>query len=301
MASQGDSSQATQHTDPSGLSMKKLERGVWFLEHRKHFKRVFIAILILISVLSWGYNIYYVTKYLAVGMEQDARTMQGLSRRLLPNHAYFEKLAPDPIQISGVRTVENAQDIDIMVELQNPNPKHYAYFSYCFDQGKKNIKCDQSFLLPGQKKYVFDLAESELDSRFNVNFRIKGTNWDKLNAHNIPDWTKHKQERLNVDFQEVEFVPAQSSGVSEEVDLARLKFTAFNDSSYNYYEMPLKIILYKGNKVVGINEYTLTDFSTQEKIQVEMTWPNISFNVSDIEIKPDVNILNTDNFRKPGS
>lgn len=293
------SSKKEEHQDPSGLSMKKLERGVWFVEHRESFRKALAAFLILVGTITWGYTLYYVTTYLAWGMERDAYNMQVLASRQLPGHDYTLQVAPDPIQTSKVRSLNNEGRTDILVSLQNPNPVHYAYFDYCFVGNGKNLKCDTDFLLPGQQKFVFDLAEKGSVGSA-IEFKLKNVDWDRLDPHSVPDWQKYEQDKLDIDIKDIKFTPASSNELSKEVDLAILSFSAVNNTAYNYHQLPLQIILYKGGRIVGVNRYSLVDFRSLEETQVEIRWPHINFDVSEVEIRPDVNILDSSNFKKPG-
>ncbi|HMB65686.1 MAG TPA: hypothetical protein VKO42_02310 [Patescibacteria group bacterium] len=290
----------SQYQDPTGgLTIKKLQRSLWLFEHKSHLKQAIIIILFIICLSTWGYTLYYATMYLAVGMERDAQNMQALTTNLLPGHEYTLKIAPKPLKTSRVRTFKNQDALDIFTEVRNPSPWHYAYFDYCFSSQEKKLKCERDFIHPNDSKYIFNLNQKLDSSHSHIKFTIKNTEWHKIDRHEVPQWQKYRDNRLNIKFQDINFTPARTSNLSEKIEVATLAFTAFNDTSYNYYEAPLKIFLYKGNRIIAVNKYTLTNFLSQEKVPVEMSWPNLNQTVSEVEIVPDLNIFNKDNYFAP--
>lgn len=290
----------SQYKDPTGgLTIKKLERSLWLFEHKSHFKKGLIIALFLICVLTWGYTLYYVTMYLAVGMKRDAMVMRGLSINQLPGHEYTLKIAPKPLVASNVQSINLKDEIDIITQVKNPNSRHYAYFDYCFIAGDKELDCNKTFIHPEDTKYIFNLGEDLSEGRFNIKFSIKKTQWNLLDKHKIPDWKEYKKNRLNIKFQDTSFTSAKSSDLSDKIDIANLSFTAFNDTSYNFHKVPLNIILLKGNKIIGVNRHTLTNFYSQEKVPVELFWPQIKQNANEVKIIPDVNVFNEENYFAP--
>lgn len=289
----------SQYRDPtSGLTMKKLERSLWLFEHKSHFKQAVIIALFLVCLLTWGYTLYYATMYLAVGMERDAEMMRGLTTNQLPGHEYTLKVAPKPLITSRVRTFNLDDKLDLITEVENPNPRHYAYFDYCFSGREEELKCDREFISPEGSKYVFALAQPRQGAS-NVTFSIEKTNWYMINKHEIPDWEEHESKRSNFEFEDIDFVPAHSSDLSEKIDMAHLSFNVFNDTSYNYYKVPLKIFLYRGGQIAGVNQYTLTNFYSQEEETVELTWPDFDQSVNKVEVVPDLDIMDQENYLSP--
>ncbi len=289
------------HKDPTtGLTMKKLERSLWFFEHRSHFQKSVIIILILISALSWGYVTYYTTMYLYSGMEKDDRMIRGITTNLLPGHEYTLEISPKPLMISQIKTFDNQDKFDIIALVENPNPWHYAYFNYCFTTGPNEINCDQSFIFPEESKYIVNTGDEADYGYSNINFNIERVNWKKINRHEIMHWEPFREDRLNIKFQDKEFLPPGSSELSEKLNISVLKFDAINNTSYSYYRMPLNIFLYRGNRIVGVNRYVLRNFRSQEETSLSLTLPNVTYNVDEIRIVPDVDIMSEESYIFPG-
>ncbi len=289
------------HKDPTiGLTVKKLERSFWLFQHKSTFKKTVIIFLVIFSALNWGYVLFYVTMYLAVGMNQDAETMRGLTKRLLPEHEFTKQIAPQNIEVLGMQTFDDKDNFNIVVEIGNPNEWHHAEFDYCFSSGGEDFDCDQDFILPRESKYVLSLGQDRDVGRANINFNIKNENWRKIDRHEILHWENFEEDRLNIEFEEVEFISSRESDLSERVDISVLSFIAFNDTSYGYYRAPLQIFLYRGNNIVGVNRYTVSNFRSQNKTSIELLWPNMDHNVDRVKIVPNINILDPNSYLHPG-
>jgi hypothetical protein len=196
--------------------------------------------------------------------------------------------------------LDNNGSYDLYINVRNPNAKHWGTFSYCFTAGEENLKCNEDFILPNEKKNVMALGLKSTVRPSNVKFSLNKTDWKKINPHEITDWTKYKNDRLQIEIKNVSFKPAATSELSEKISLNSLIFTANNASAYGFWELPLSIVLYRSNKIVGVNKFLLKEFSSYDVREINITWPGDLNGVNDIDITPDVNIMNENNYLDPG-
>jgi len=61
------------YQDPTGVTIEKLERALWFFQNRKNFKKSFIILLISLCVIVWSYTLFGYGKYLIIGMDRDRK------------------------------------------------------------------------------------------------------------------------------------------------------------------------------------------------------------------------------------
>lgn len=285
-----------QYEDVSGVSTKSLDRGLWFVENRGKILNFVKAFLIFVSIVSWGYTLISFTFYLAKGMNDDSRMIRELVSNQIIGHDYVESIAAQPLLLSQVSSIKTGQKNihDLFLKIQNPNENHWATFEYCFSNNNEDIICGESFILPSDSKFLFELSQNLTSQANAVSFSINKIDWRRISKHNYPDWEEFYNDHLSIMFNGQKFTPADSSDISEKLDINTLVFNVMNRSAYNYWEMPLNIVLYRGGTVVGINRYSISEFMSGESKKVIMAWPGKIGSVNSVEIIPDINIMNND-------
>ncbi len=287
------------YKDPTGVSIEKLEKSFWLFRHRKDFKNSLIVFLVLLCIITWGYALFGYGKYLIVGMEEDKKMLKELTGPLLIKHSQVLKFAPKELKLSELNVIRDNQKFDLAIKITNPNPHHGGIFNYCFEAGKEKIKCGKNFVLPRDSKYLLALSQ-KINQKGRTTFNINKTNWKKLDYHKMPSWKNFKNERIDFKIENVELTPANKSKLSEEINLSDLSFSVTNNSGFGYYEVPFNILLINYNKIVGLNRYSIYNFKSKEKKNIEISWPNLNFTSGNIKIIPDINILNPEIYMKPG-
>jgi hypothetical protein len=202
------------------------------------------------------------------------------------------------LEVGAPSVFKIEERFDLAVLLKNPNDKFLANFNYCFKQGEQELDCKKNFILPGEEKYILALGQTIKNDQENVAFVIKDIFWQRINAHQIPNWSNFLAERLNFSFADINFATANNSGLSEKIGLNTLEFNINNLSPYSYYEVPLNILLYNGSELLGVHQYLLTRFLTGESRNVKISWPGNLTTVNRSEIKPDLNITESGVYLK---
>lgn len=288
-----------EYQDPSGVTIKKLERAFWFFQHRKDFKTALIALLIIFSVLTWGYVLWGYGKYLAVGMKQDNQNMTKLAGPLLINQAKMLSVSPEKLDLGGLKIIRSNNKFDLAIKITNPNPHHYARFKYCFHSGEEKLDCGENFILPQESKYILSLSQEVKKPGASLSFNTQNVNWGKINRHKISSWSEFKKEKMNFTIQNIKLTPGNKSKLSEGLNLSNLDFEVSNNSGFSYYEVPFNILLIKQSKIVALNRYTIYNFHSGDKKNIEITWPNLGFTSGEIKITPRINILDQSIYMNP--
>lgn len=278
------------------IPMNKLSLGLWWVKNRLRLKTALIIFLTIVSLLGWGYAFYHFGSYLFFGMRADDLMLRELTETKIINP---EDLRAGDLSISKVGVLKTGEKYDMYVRVANPNKKHWGTFGYCFLERGLEIECGNSFIFPEENKYIIILSQKFDRQPNNIKFELGETLWKRINLHRIPDWKKFKKDRLNIDTKEVVFTPASLSGLSEKLNINALSFEAINNSAYNFWEVPLTIILYKGSRIIGVNKYTMEEFFSNEQREVKIAWPGTIGNVSDVEIIPNLNIMDVGVYMNP--
>jgi len=278
---------------------RKLALGLWLIENKKRLRAALVIFLVLVAGISWSYTIYGFAYYIIKGMGDDEILVSQITQETVIGHNYILKMAPQDLIFSAPLALKASEDkYDFLVEVKNPNPRHWASLSYCFSQGGKEIDCGQSFILPEGEKIISVLAKTFKTRPTSLNFIVKEFSWGRISPHKFPDWENFRDEHLAISVEDIDFKPAATSGLSEKLNLNTLKFSANNKTPFNYWEVPFTILLSRGNSIIGINKYTATELMSKEKREIEMSWLGNLSGVNNIKIIPEINILEDDIYIK---
>lgn len=279
---------------PDGISMKKLNFGLWWVKNKKKLKNSLIAFLIIVSLISWGYTIFNWTYYLLVLEEKDDKMVKNMARRTTVPYVYLKSRSARSLSVSSVYAIKSGDKYDLYTIVQNPNKDHWGQISYCFIKGSEEIDCGQEFILPDRRKYILSLARKIGNSARDVKFMVKKTTWIKINPHKIPDWEEFEDQHLDFKVDDMKFVPASEYELSEKINLNLLSFKVKNRTAYDYYEVPFNIILFRGGKVIGVNKYSIKDFRSNQEKEVDINWPGYIGSIGEALIEPNLNITRED-------
>ena len=267
-------------------ALKKLNISLWFFNNRKKLFIALIVFLFLFSAVMYSiffYNLYDYIKH----TPEERRALQELSDvnvNLSPG-----RLALD-LKVSNTQFFLQNSKYDLMAKVKNPNDNFFSHLSYCFSDHGHDLACSSITLFPGEERYIMALALDLDKSPGNLSFDIKKENWERVNVRTYPDWDSYYAERLNFSFSDLKVETAKGQALN------RVSFQLKNNSPYNYWELPLDIILLYGQKVVGLNSYTVNEIMSLESRSVNLSWPGSLSSADRVEVVPRLNILDEKNY-----
>lgn len=280
----GEEIDLEKYQDLEGVTLRKLNFGLWYVEHRRHFYVGFLGLLGLISILSLTYAIYGFSHYLLRGMKEDDETVRYLAQE---NNLLKFSRPLEELRASAPAVLKSGDKYDFYVRLVNPNGRHWAEFEYYFLVGNLEIGRSRGFLMPGESKYVAALGQEAAGDSFDPRFKIAGVKWQRLDG----DPEQFRRERLDLAIANQAFEPPKAGGEPKKIPLNHLKFTAKNQSAYNYWTVDFFIVLRGPAGVVGINRASIKEFRSGEKRAVDLIWPGAMPAVTEIEIEPSADIM----------
>ncbi len=291
--------QLEQYKDPTiGLTLKKLKMGLWVEEHIPFFKKIIICLLIFSCVGLWIYSIIGFGWYIFKGMEQDEQMINELTRKNLITHEELIQKNSNNLNTGSVKIMDYASNYDLSVKVKSVSEQYRAKFDYCFLQGDKEIDCGHSFIFPKKTKYILSLA-NEFDGADNIHFQITGLKWNKINYREIRNWKKFLDKHLNFVFKDVQFNSNHQNELSDKENLNNLSFNVVNDTPYSYWEAPFNIFFYNTSNLIAVNRYVVNKFYSGKERNVELVWHGYVNRITNIEIKPELNIMDKDIYIKP--
>lgn len=284
-----------EYKDVEGLTTRKLEFGLWFVEHRAFFKKVIIGLLVAVSAVSWSYTIYGLAYYIIYGMKEDELLAQQIMQTSIIDHDYLVQIGAKDLIFYPVNILASpGGKYDLAVRVQNINERWQAEFDYYFLVNGEQVGRSHGFVLPDDEKYLMALLEKFNFKPTGVQLVIENLGWQRINRHKIPDWQDYQDSRLNIVIEDAKFIPASRSNLSDKISLNQVNFKAINKTAYNYWQVDFQVILIRGMDVVGINKVGLSKLMSGQERLIEIRWPGNIGRVSSIEVKPELNILKDD-------
>ena len=283
------------YLDPEGLSVSKMNIGLWLVTHRKQILFLPVGFLIIISILTWAYTIYGLGYYIFFGMKQDKQLASELLEPGLVGHDFFLSRAAKAMLVEPARILKSGVDsYDILAVIANPNEGHWGRIIYRFIADGEAVYESDGFILPGERKYLLALNQKLDGQSANIKLVLDEVQWSRIDRHEYPDWPEFAADRLNIAVEDIVFTPAKATVLTEKINLNDLHFSAINNTIFNYYKIDFVILLYQLNNIIGVNKYSLSNFMSNEKREINITWPGSLSRVDDVVIVPEINITRDD-------
>jgi len=274
----------SKYDDLNGLSVSKMNFGLWLSENRAKILRIIVICLIAISAFFFVYSSYsYVVYFLNNSTSKDLTS-------LVKSNIVSQRNVVSDIIVSVPQIFRSGEAYDLVVTIKNPNDKFFAHFNYCFNIEGRSPFCGSGFILPGEEKYVVALGQKIETDQPAVSFKINNPSWQRIDTHKIVDWNTFAGERLNFSLENVNLALANESGLSEKVGLDSLDFTVTNRTAFGYYEVPLLISFYRDSELVGVNRYVVKNFLAGESKLVRLSWLGGLPNVTRTSVRPELDL-----------
>jgi hypothetical protein len=290
-AGSGRSIDIGRYRDPEGLTVRKMKIGLWITANRNNFKMIFVFLLAVLIVFSWGLYLSVFGRLVFFDMKRDREMMAGFMSGDRTAYDYVINNEARPLEAKSPEALETAPGkYDFLAQISNSNQNYYADFKYSFRYNGIESRTENGFILPGEEKYVFLLGEKADQFGGRLELIIKQLEWHRIDSRKFGDWGLFAREHLDISTDDVEYVPAQSSSLSENISINTLYFNTTNNTAYNYWEVSYLALLFDNNRVVGVNRYILNRLLSGQTRDVGITWPQDIGRVSRTVIIPEIDI-----------
>jgi hypothetical protein len=287
------------YVDQSGITMKKLKLGLWFVENRKSMITLGYGLLIIIGVLTWSSFFYHFGYYFIIGMRADEKLVSEIISQGAAGHEHTLNNAAVNLQLDPVEIIRlDGDKYDLVARAVNPNKNHWTEFTYSFTIDGKEYGKTEAFILPGETKYLIGLGIDPESGIADVRLKLSDVKWSRVDKHVYPDWEAFRNNHMDIEVTDIDFVPARAANLSEKINLSELSFKVNNKSAYNYWKLDLLILLFNRNRIVGIQKNVLDSFKSDESRVVRLALPGFLEAVHSIEVIPELNITKDDIYMK---
>lgn len=278
--------------DPSSnfenFSEQQLKAANWYVSHKILLKKILIGFLIVFCAGFLGYGVYGLINYYFIeGPEFTRMTREWVGQSDL--EAIRAKFRPENLEAGGVTIISAGKEkYDLVAGLYNPNPSWRAEFDYTFVIDGQELSPQSGFILPGEEKFLLNLnAESKAKPR-RAELEISNLMWQRVDAHEIPDYATWRDLRLNFVFEDVKFSPAV---VRDSITVSRASFNVKNSTAFSFWDVGFHILLYRGNSLAGANFIRLEEFVSGQTRPVEVSWFEPLSSVTQVKVFPEVDIF----------
>lgn len=272
------------------ITQKELERGYFFVTHRLLIRKIAFGIAIFILVILYGVLIFNTVNYFrGGGYTESART---ITESTFDWAAYHQARAPINLEISNPEFISlGDRRYNIAAMVRNPND-NWAVKSidYHFVSQGEETPTRTTFINPGEEKLLALTAYQSDRPIRNPELVVSNTKWYRIDS-TFP--------QINIEVSDIRYTAAireTVGGVTTDLP-ARVSWTAYNDSVYNFWEVDWQVALYNGNALVGLNELKAKDFLALEERDLEVSWLVRLPRVTRAAVFPVINKLDSDNFK----
>jgi len=268
------------------LTLKQLRFARWYLSHKRRFYQILVGFLGVFNLIVLAAALYQFIIYVAL-TEVHELMLKELTFERIDYVSLNRHFAPDDL-IIGEKTLvyyPGTQQYDLVVKVKNPNGQwRIPVIEYYFFWGDKRTNPKESFILPNQEKYLFVFRQAIEGEPANLGVAFSKIDWRRVR----PTEQSPLQILSKLEVSDIELgfaVPEQKM-----ISLPKILFKIKNHSVYNFWQVNFIVILYQGNKIVGVNILPVKRLLSNEERQIELNWPSIPYS-TEIQVIPEIDIF----------
>lgn len=284
--------------DPSRegqLTEQSLGFGYWWVTHKVQVRKWFTVSIGVVAAPLVIYGAYgFADWFFGSGVKERAQ----MAQQTLPliDYAYFrEQHAPSALRIDApIVLVSGDKTYDITSRVQNPNMEWYGMLEYGFGTGPTR----RTVLLPGEIRQLSVLGIKSDSRPAPSKVVVESLVWKRVNLHETrPDYSTWANSRLGITVEDAKFTTPQAGDAAP---VWRADFTAVNGTAFGYYSPRFIVTLLSGSRVVGVNEVAVSELRPGDRREVSVIWYSEMSTVTKIDVKPVVNIFDTQSYIPAG-
>ncbi|KKT47392.1 MAG: hypothetical protein UW39_C0010G0016 [Parcubacteria group bacterium GW2011_GWC2_44_17] len=264
------------------LSDRQLAIASWMYERRLVLERIVRVFLGVCMFGLFGAIVVNTVLYISSYQAHRIQILSGTQNAILSGDPAL-LASPRSLTASEITAIiRGERSADLYSSINNPNAS-WAVFSvryYFSSRGAPITEPRETFALPGENSVVGFANGAEFSAPFEL--ILEDIKWRKI----ILPIERERLKLFSIESRDVVFTPGDIESASSSV-LA----TLVNKSPFGFWNAPITAILYNNNSLVGIGEYTLSQFAAGEERAVLIGVGNIRFPVTNVEIVPRVNML----------
>ncbi len=275
--------------DDSSFSSDELSHSYWIVTHKIFFRNLLIGLLLVTDILLAVYAVTGFVSYIFVGQSREQASVAELARRV--NVSSVEKIkarGAQPLQFGTTQIFDAGNStFDFVTPVQNTNPEWYALVTYNFDVTDASSTATRTvYILPNEEKFLTILGEKRGEASISdATLHIIGTQWTRINPHDIPDATAFMKQHSVFVVQNAAFTPSTDTTGNA------ITFDISNYAPYNFWAVPVQIQLRGNGQVQGIEETVISKFRQGEQRSITIRNFEKNMVVDEVRVVPSVDIF----------
>ncbi|MBU1202937.1 hypothetical protein KKH39_02760 [Patescibacteria group bacterium] len=272
------------------ISQKELERGYFFVTHRPQIIKVFYGLSILVLAILYIFLAWRVITYLQGGnFEKAAANLENAS---FDWETYHIKRAPINLAIGKPQFISlGERKYNLVVPIVNHNTDWaLRELKYSFVVNGETLPEESTFLNPDETQLLILFSHESSKGVVDLDVELGEQDWQRVGP-NFYD--------INFSVSNVKFQAATRLEVGKEViDVpARVIWQAQNMTLNNFWDVGWQVVLYNGDKIIGVNYLLTHDFLALEKRELEVVWLDKLPRVTKVEVLPVINKMDKGNIK----
>jgi hypothetical protein len=269
-----------------------LKFSYWYVTHKLQLKAMVVAVLTVLNMALFGYAGYRAFYLFYIDVPEQRLAEAQLTTQLIDYRFFQEQNRARPLQIVGSQAIPGQDgEYDFVARLFNPNEQLYAKRVVVeFVAGGQVVDQKVGFVLPGDQR-LFMSFNNEAGFLGDAQIRVAEVEWQRVGF-----FEDFAEIRRRFTISEIEFTPSTELRLGDEFPISNLSFKVRNDSGFNYWNVGFAIILESGSGFGGANYIALSQFRSGETRDVSVRWVEPLPPIQEVEILPDVDILNPDSY-----
>jgi len=250
--------------------------------------------LIGLNIILYGYVLISGTLNLVIRRSDHQALVNQLPQNLVTFEQYRADNQPVDVQVLSTDILLAGEGrYDLVARLKNLNNNWAVLsFDYKFVVNGAETETQTGWMLPGEEKYITDLAVTSTQAIRSFNIDFSNITWRR-----ITDYEEFASTRLGIEIEDVEFIaPQPATEGKPSLSISRVSFTANNRSAFSFWQVDFVVVLLRGTRVVGVNQITLDQLISGQRRPVEVSWFEQLPQVNSVIVEPHINILDPSVF-----
>jgi len=262
--------------------------------NKRFVKQIIIALILILILSGFGFLVYYFSR-------PGPTCTDGIQNQLEEGIdcggpcTSCDVASLEEVKVIWVKVIPTQSNFyDLAAQIRNPNQNHgseeiFYKFELYDDAGNIVVqRSGRTFILPNQTKYLTQtrVMASRLVSQVRLSF--DETNWQRIEDYQSPQlFIQQKEYRLLG---------------SEEAGFSQARAVLVNKSSFDFDKVDIDILLFdSGRNLLALNSTEMRTLLSNQERDFIATWFNlIEGQVSFVEMEPETNIFNPDNYLPTG-
>lgn len=266
-----------------------LKAAAWFVGHKDFFKKWWVIMIISLDLLML---VYVAVSFLLYAFETPRynQMISQLGNNFI-NQVYQQENQPKDLTVEYAKVLVNQPGrYDLVAKVKNPNRQWgVKNLFYAFKIKGEETKQNLGYLGPNEEKYflLLNYNTKEDISLEAVEFVSQAIEWQKLGDESL-------LQRIAFAVSEEKLSQGELTNTAVQSTLVTAKIK--NNSLYDFWKVGVNVVVLVDSEPLAVNYYILREFKSSTEKEIIVSWLKKFPLTATLEIKPEVNIFDADNF-----